>query len=168
MLKNRKNKTALDYALGNSEEKKKGKRVVDVDAWEEKSENNKQIDKTIYRRPAELMIKNIAFYPFGLFNVETKHLIATMIRVDLFEFAGFMDNMAKTPSFIQGIDRARVEVEETCGACVFDTSNVWPSNVKDYQFEKEEGQGEDKLVQLKIVDIPNLHHYIDGTDNQIF
>jgi hypothetical protein len=54
-------------------------------------------------------------------------------------------------------------VEETCGACVFDTSNVWPSNVKDYNFENK--KGEDKLIQLKIVDIPNLHHYIDGSDN---
>ena len=75
------------------------------------------------------MIKNVSLYPFNLFKVETKHLVSTMIKADLFEFIGFMQKMAKTPSFLQGIDRAIVEVEETCGACVFDTSNVWPSNI---------------------------------------
>jgi hypothetical protein len=145
LLKNRNNKTALDFAMGKSGEEKKQSKKIDTDAWEKNSNEEGgqaikgKLDEAIYRKPAELIIKNIGLYPFGLFKVETKHLIDTMIKKNLFEFLQFMNNMAKTPSFLQGYDRARVEVEETCGACVFDTSNVWPSNIKEYNFEKPEG-----------------------------
>ena len=59
-----------------------------------------ELDKTIFRKQAELMIRNIANYPFNLFKVETKHLISTMIKADLTEFVYFIDKMAKSPSFV--------------------------------------------------------------------
>ena len=84
---------------------------------------------TIYRKSAELIIKNVSAYPFNLFKVELKDLVAIMIKSQIMEFALFMDNSAKTPSFLRSIDRAKVSVEDTCGAFVFDANEVWPANL---------------------------------------
>lgn len=48
-----------------------------------------------------------------------------MIDESVMEFGNFIDNCAKTPSFLKGFDRAKVEVEETCGAKVFESNTVW-------------------------------------------
>lgn len=69
---------------------------------------------------------------------------------------------------MKGIDRAKIKYEDTCGAFVFDANEVWSQNpATDFKYE-DEADGEDKIVQLKIVDIPKLHHYINGDDNEIF
>lgn len=85
-----------------------------------------------------------------------------MIDQQLAEFPLFIESSAKTPSFLKGIDRAKISYEDTCGAFVFDANEVWCKNpANDFAYEDKEG-GEDKVVQLKIVDIPLLHHYTDG------
>jgi hypothetical protein len=71
------------------------------------------------------MLKNVGMYPFGLFKVELKDLIATMISEGLMEFAEFIDNCAKTPSFLSGIDKARVVIDDSFGAKVIETTEIW-------------------------------------------
>jgi hypothetical protein len=93
-----------------------------------------------------------------------KDLVATMIEEGLTEFALFIENSAKTPSFLKGIDRAKITYEETCGAFVFDTNEIW-SQDPTTNFTYEDPDGEDKIVVLKVVDIPFLHHFTDGNDN---
>jgi hypothetical protein len=46
----------------------------------------------------------------------------------LIEFIQFIDASAKTPSFLKGIDRAKIEVDDTFGAYVFESTEIWPSS----------------------------------------
>lgn len=48
------------------------------------------------------------------------------------EFADFMENSAKTPSFVKGINRAKVKLETHCGAFVFDYSDIWGTEKEDF------------------------------------
>jgi hypothetical protein len=62
------------------------------------------------------------------------------------EFAKFMDNSAKTPSFLKTIDRATIEVDETCGCGVFEIDDVWTTeNETTYKKRFESGK-EEKLI----------------------
>ena len=68
---------------------------------------------------------------------------------------------------MKSIDRAKIIYEDTCGAYVFETDEVWSSNpAKNFNYTNDEG--EDKLVQVKVVDLPYLHHYTNSEDNEIF
>jgi len=62
------------------------------------------------------MLKHIGTFPFKLFNLDLSDLIPKMIEAKLVEFGPFMDNCAKTPSFLATIDRAKIAYEESCGA----------------------------------------------------
>jgi len=62
------------------------------------------------------MLKHIGTYPFDLFKVHLKELIALILEIGLIEFSEFMGKCAKTPSFLKGYDRATVEIVEACGA----------------------------------------------------
>jgi hypothetical protein len=80
----------------------------------------------ISRKTAGLLLKNIGKYPFNLFKLKIKREhIATMIKEDLFEFADFIENCAKTPSFLKALDRANIKIDKTCGSYVFETNDVW-------------------------------------------
>lgn len=48
-----------------------------------------------------------------------------MIRVGITGFADFMEASTKNPSFLKSYDRAKVVIEDTCGAKVFSVDNVW-------------------------------------------
>lgn len=128
------------------------------------AENEQNVEeKTICRKSAEIILKIIANYPFGLFKVEMKDLVAKMITEDLAEFVLFIESCAKTPSFLKSIDRAKLKYEETCGAFVFDENEVWSADPDTFNYENK--NAEEKIVVFKVVDIPYLHHYTDCNDN---
>mmetsp|Transcript_20660 Transcript_20660/g.19668 ORF Transcript_20660/g.19668 Transcript_20660/m.19668 type:complete len:101 (+) Transcript_20660:331-633(+) len=78
-----------------------------------------------------------------------------------------MTRCAKQPSFLKSIDRAKIIYEDTCGAFVFEADEVWSSNPNE-NFNYTNEEGEDKLVQVNVVDLPYLHHYTNSEDNDIF
>lgn len=86
MLKDRKDRTALDYALNKQNKDLKKvipplKLILDKNASEKLTQDDEEVTKVpIYRKSAELILKNISNYPFGLFKVELKDLVATMIE----------------------------------------------------------------------------------------
>jgi hypothetical protein len=97
-----------------------------TDAEDDKASEDVSV---ITRKTAGLLLKNIGLYPFNLFKVKIKRkFIATMIEEDLVEFADFIENSAKTPSFLYVFDRAKVEIDETCGSYVFETNDVWAND----------------------------------------
>lgn len=48
-----------------------------------------------------------------------------MIKTKVLEFGNFIENCAKSPSFLKDFDRATVYIEETCGAKVFESNVIW-------------------------------------------
>ena len=92
-----------------------------------------------------------------------------MIEKQLVEFLPFIDNIAKSPSFLSGIDRAKVDVDDTFGAVVFDGNNAWEKSEVEFKQKFEDASiEEERIVQVKVVDIPYIHHYTDAKDNGIY
>jgi hypothetical protein len=58
------------------------------------------------RKTAGIILKHVGIYPFDLFKVHLKDLIAPIVELGLIEFSEFMLNCCKTPSFLKGYDRA--------------------------------------------------------------
>ncbi len=58
------------------------------------------------RKTAGIILKHVGTYPFDLFKVHMKELVAPIIELGLIEFAEYINNSAKTPSFLKGYDRA--------------------------------------------------------------
>lgn len=72
-----------------------------------------------------------------------------MIEEQLAEFPLFMESIAKTPSFLKGSgnDRATIIYEDTCGAFVFDATEVWSTYPeKNFSSSYVNPSGEDKLI----------------------
>lgn len=84
------------------------------------------------------------------------------------EFGNFIDNCAKTPSFLRVYDRAKVEVEETCGAKVFEANTIWTDTQDEMHVKIEDPKAEEKLVTVKVLDLPFIHHYKSNDDNFIY
>ena len=79
------------------------------------------------------MLKHIGTYPFGLFKLDVKHLIHIILEEELIGVGDFIESCAKTPSFLAGYDRARVEVEDSCGSYVFTYTDVWAHDEADFK-----------------------------------
>lgn len=88
-----------------------------------------------------------------------RDLIAPILSQKLIEFGDFMLSCAKTPSFLMGYDREKVKVEESCGAFVFSYTDIWASNEKDLTSIFKNENEDEKLISVKILDIPLLHTY---------
>lgn len=91
-----------------------------------------------------------------------------MIDESVMEFGNFIDNCAKTPSFLRVFDRAKVNVEETCGAKVFDANIIWTNTQDELHHQIEDKGAEEKLVTVKVLDLPFIHHYSGSKDNYIY
>ena len=64
-----------------------------------------------------------------------------MIENDISEIANFFELAAKTPSFLIPHDIARVNIDDTCGAKVFDIDSLWSSKESDIKDKiNDEGQ----------------------------
>lgn len=135
----------------------------------EKEDDHSSTRDAINRKQTEEILKNISKYPFGLFKVEIKRqLVKEMIEQEVMEFGNFIENCAKTPSFLKVFDRSNVEVEETCGSKVFDHTTIWDDEAKDLVDKIQDKGAEEKLITVKVLDLPFLHHYENGDDNYIY
>lgn len=96
-------------------------------------------------------------------------MIETMIDTSLIEFADFLEAASKTPSFLKQLNRANVKVESSIGAAVFETNDIW-FHTTEYEFKSQfesKNPDDEKLVTLKVLDIPNVHHFTKA-DSKIF
>jgi hypothetical protein len=93
----------------------------------------------VNRKNAELILKHIGLYPFDLFKVRVKDLIHIMLDQGLLEFVNFMENCAKTPAFLAGYDRAKIDVVEECGAFVFTSTEVWSHDEAAFKAQFNQG-----------------------------
>ena len=73
--------------------------------------------------------------------------------------AEYIENSAKTPSFLQLYDRANIEIEEACGCFVFDSSKLWCADTESFSQNFLKEQGEENIVQVKVLNIPKIHHF---------
>jgi hypothetical protein len=84
------------------------------------------------------------------------------------EFGQFMENSAKTQSFMGGLDRAKVKFDGSLGVIVFEKTEVWFKENEDEFKALFENGDDDKLVSVKILDIPYLHLINDEVNDNIF
>jgi hypothetical protein len=84
------------------------------------NESDEVIDPTtINRKNAGLILMHIATYPFGLFRLDLKKQINKMINENLSEFALFIESCAKTPVFLEGFDKSKIDIPEDSGVHAF-------------------------------------------------
>ena len=89
-----------------------------------------------------------------------------MLKEGIFELGDFMKAFAKTPSFMRIIDRAKVKIEKTFGAKVLTCSTLWGGiGVNKIANLVKDEDGEDQLITLKVLDLPEIHHYTKNKDD---
>jgi len=62
-------------------------------------------------------------------------------------------------------DRARVDIEETCGAFVFEQTDVWANNGGVFKDKFTIDGVDEQLTSIKIIDLPLIHHFTCNNDN---
>lgn len=82
-----------------------------------------------------------------------------MIKSGLSEISNFFAQIAKSPSFLSQIDRAKVEIDDTCGAKVIDVDSLWSSDPTQITSRLEEKGKESQMVNLRVINLPKIHHF---------
>lgn len=78
-------------------------------------------------------MQHIGTYPFGLFCLNLKPQVFKMIQENIQEFAAFIESCSKTPSFLAGFDKAKLEIPEDSGVHAFENDKFWDKNIEGFK-----------------------------------